>query len=137
MFNRPAKTDEPARAKARGGTKLASLITEDLTIDGDITGGGELHVDCVIRGDVSVSQLSLGASGRIEGAVKAESADLRGWVIGSISAQQVHLHASAHVEGDISHDQLTIEPGAHFEGRSIRFQSAVPSLPSLSPPDKA
>jgi cytoskeletal protein CcmA (bactofilin family) len=42
----------------------------------------------------------------------------------------VKLLAGCNVEGDISHEQLVIEPGAIFEGRSLRHQRAVPALTS-------
>jgi cytoskeletal protein CcmA (bactofilin family) len=41
-------------------------------------------------------------------------------VRGVITARAVKLHASADVEGDIAHDELVIEAGARFNGRSVR-----------------
>ena len=131
MFNRPGKSDTSlGDAVRRTAPRVASLITQDLTIEGNLTGGGELQIDCVVRGDVSVSHLSVGETGRIEGAVTAEVVELRGRIIGSITAKQVRLYATAHLEGDLTHEQLTIEPGASFEGRSQKLQRSVGALPS-------
>ncbi|HEY3889249.1 MAG TPA: polymer-forming cytoskeletal protein [Caulobacteraceae bacterium] len=108
--------------KAAGAPKVASLIASDTTIDGGISGDTELHVDGVVRGDIIVARLSIGETGHVEGAVQAEVVEARGRVVGSISAKQVRLYASCHVDGDITHEQLTMEAGAFFQGRSLKFQ---------------
>ncbi len=106
----------------KSAPKVASLIAADTTIDGGVSGDSELHVDGVIRGDVAVARLSIGETGHIEGAVQAESVEARGRVVGSITAKSVKLYASCHVDGDITHEQLTMEAGAFFQGRSLKFQ---------------
>lgn len=112
---------------ARRGPKVASLIADDITIEGDLRGDGELQVDGVIRGDVSIARLSIGESGQVEGSVHAESVEVRGRVVGAVTAKQVRLYATAHIDGDITHEQLTMEAGAFFQGRSLKFQR--PPLP--------
>ncbi|MDR3512873.1 MAG: polymer-forming cytoskeletal protein [Caulobacteraceae bacterium] len=106
----------------RKSPRVASLIASDISIEGDLRGDGELQVDGVIRGDVSVARLTIGESGQVEGLIHAESVEVRGRVLGAVTAKQVRLHASAHVDGDITHEQLTMEAGAFFEGRSLKFQ---------------
>jgi cytoskeletal protein CcmA (bactofilin family) len=145
MFNKPAKlklgerfaakTDGLDAGNGRKSPKVASLVTNDLTIDGNISGEGELHVDCTIRGNVSVARLSVGETGRIEGAVTAEAVEIHGWVVGSITARQIRLHASAHVDGDLTHESLTIEPGAQFDGRSQAFHRPPSALTLISQDD--
>ncbi|MCC7268825.1 MAG: polymer-forming cytoskeletal protein [Caulobacteraceae bacterium] len=116
-----------------GGPKVAALITDNVTVEGGISGDGELHVDGTIRGDVRVSRVTIGESGKIEGSVKADILEARGKVIGSIEAKQVRLYASAHVDGDITHEQLAMENGAFFQGRSLRFQRE-PKPATITPP---
>ena len=109
-------------ASARKAMSVASVIAKDMTVEGGFTGEGELHVDGVIRGDVRVSRLSIGETGQIEGTVIAEMVEARGKVIGAITAKQIRLFATAHVEGDMTHEQLAMETGASFQGRSLKFQ---------------
>ena len=111
----------PAPA-ARKTPKTASLIADDITIEGNVVGDGELHVDGVIRGDVRVPRLSVGETGHIEGAIQAEVLEARGRIVGSITAKQVKLMGTCFVDGDITHEQLTMETGAFFQGRSLKFQ---------------
>jgi cytoskeletal protein CcmA (bactofilin family) len=108
----------------------ASLIAEGTTIDGAVSGDCQLQVDGIVHGDITVTHLSVGEVGKIEGASKAETVEVRGRVLGSIAAKAVKLLAGCNVEGDISHEQLVIEPGAIFEGRSLRHQRPVAALTS-------
>jgi cytoskeletal protein CcmA (bactofilin family) len=114
-----AATAGPAPRKS---PKMASLIADDITIEGNIIGDGELHVDGVIRGDVRVPRLSVGETGHIEGTVQAEVVETRGRIVGSVTAKQVKLLGTCYVDGDITHEQLTMETGAFFQGRSLKFQ---------------
>lgn len=102
--------------------KATSVIGQGLTIEGGVTGEGELHIDGVVRGDVRVARLSLGENGLVEGSVFAELVEARGKVVGSITAKQIRLFGTAHIDGDITHEQLAMETGAFFQGRSLKFQ---------------
>ena len=113
--------------------KTASLIADDITIEGNVVGDGELHVDGVIRGDVRVPRLSVGETGHIEGAVLADAVETRGRIVGTITAKQVKLLGTCFVDGDITHEQLTMETGAFFQGRSLKFQRQAPPAAAPAP----
>ncbi|MNY73684.1 Polymer-forming cytoskeletal [compost metagenome] len=51
---------------------------------------------------------------------------------GSVSAKQVRLYGTAVVDGDITHEQLAMESGAQFQGRSLKFQRPAPT-PASAP----
>jgi cytoskeletal protein CcmA (bactofilin family) len=115
-----------------------SLIAENMTIEGVIKAEGELHIDGAVKGEVRVSRLTIGDAGQIEGTVTADTVEVRGKVVGAITAKQIRLAASAHVDGDITHEQLAIEAGAFFQGRSLKFQrqpaaAAAPAKADKSP----
>lgn len=126
---RPApRTEAPSMALAdplpnvRKSPSAPSLIAENMTIEGAVSAEGELHIDGVVRGEVRVSRLTIGDSGQIEGTITADTVEVRGKVIGAVTAKQIRLASSAHVDGDITHEQLAIEAGAFFQGRSLKFQ---------------
>ena len=89
MFSKPSKTALAAEPMVlttevgRRPPKVASLIAEDLAIEGGLSGDVELHIDGVVRGDVHVARLSIGETGSVDGSVQAESVDCRGRVTGS------------------------------------------------------
>lgn len=114
----------PAAAETapKRGPRVASLIAQDIAFEGSLTGEGELQVDGVVRGDIKVARLSVGEAGHIEGSIIAEAVECRGRIVGAITAKQVRLYGASHVDGDITHEQLAMETGAFFQGRSLKFQ---------------
>ena len=129
-----ATSSEPAaRPAASRAQKLASLIANDTTLEGSVVGGGELQIDGVIKGDVRVERVTVGDSGQVEGGIYAEAVEVRGKVTGSITAKQVRLYGACHVDGDITHEQLAMETGAFFQGRSLRLQRPATITPPVQP----
>ncbi len=126
----PAPLDQGAVRKA---PTMASVIGKDITIEGGVSGEGELHVDGLVRGDVKVGRLTIGETGQVEGTVTADVAEVRGKVVGSITARTIRLFASAQVDGDITHEQLAMETGASFQGRSLKFQRPSPGPAAAAP----
>ena len=123
---------EPVR---KSPPKVASLISPDITIEGGITGDGELQIDGVVRGDVRVGRLTVGETGHIEGSIYAEAVEVRGRIVGAVTAKQVRLYGTSYIDGDITHEQLAMETGAFFQGRSLKFQRpAAPQAQPAPPP---
>jgi hypothetical protein len=48
-----------------------------------------------------------------------------------VTAKQIRLFAGASVDGDLTHEQLAIEIGASFQGRSLKFKR--PPEPKAEP----
>jgi cytoskeletal protein CcmA (bactofilin family) len=118
--------------RAAAASKAATLIAADTVVDGGVSGNAELHIDGVVHGDVTVPHVFIGDGGQIDGAIKAESVEAHGRVSGSITAKQVKLHAGCHVDGDVTHELLTMEAGAIFQGRSLRLdRQATAPLASI------
>ena len=120
-------------AEASRRARVASLISADITIEGNVTGDGELQIDGVGRGEVRVGKLTIGDTGHVEGSVIADAVEVRGRVVGALTAKQVRLYGTAYVDGDITHEQLAMETGAFFQGRSLRFQRAAAPAPEAAP----
>ncbi|MGH6991823.1 MAG: bactofilin family protein [Caulobacteraceae bacterium] len=133
----PPQSSEEGSLAARRPTsqKAASLIASDMTIEGNVSCGGELQIDGQVKGDVRVERVTVGDGGQVEGGIFAEAVEVRGRVAGSITAKQVRLYGACHVDGDISHEQLAMETGAFFQGRSLRLQRSQAAVqPPQHPP---
>jgi cytoskeletal protein CcmA (bactofilin family) len=130
MFSRPPKATEPAEAARK--ITVASLVAEGVRIRGDLETSGDLHLDGAVEGDLRVGCLVIGETGSVSGAIHADAIEVRGRVAGVICARRVKLWATARVDGDISHTELAIEAGAHFEGRSLAL--VPPETPALEAP---
>ena len=106
-----------ATARAHNSSPLSiSTIGEDLTITGNVTSKGELHVNGRVQGDVHCAALVLGENAQVEGNVVAQDVMVHGRLIGSVRALKVILQSTAYVEGNLFHKGLSVELGTHFEG---------------------
>ena len=101
---------------ASGGSTF-SVIGADVVIRGDIEASADLHVDGSVVGDLVCASLVQGESSRVEGAITADSARLAGTVKGTITARDLVILKSARIEGDVHYEALTIEQGAHVDGK--------------------
>ena len=119
-----ASVPSPAVHRPLAG-KAPSVLSSDLTFEGNITGAGDLQIDGAVRGDVRVGRLTVGETGNIEGNVQADYVEVRGRVVGGVNGKQIKLISTAYVDGDISHDQLSIDTGAYFQGRCLQGRKAA------------
>lgn len=114
-----------------------SIIGNDLMIVGQglrIITKGTLQVDGRVEGDVVGSEVIIGEKGHVTGVVSGENVVVRGEVNGTIKGLKVVLQSSARVEGDVHHQQLSVEQGAHLDGRVRRPQDISELKPDLEVP---
>ncbi|MFN4297787.1 MAG: polymer-forming cytoskeletal protein [Brevundimonas sp.] len=122
--------------------KGLSTLSADLTFEGNVSGAGDLQVDGTVKGDLRVGRLIVGETGAVEGNVSADYVEVRGRIVGGVNGKQVKLLGTAYVDGDITHEQLSIDVGAYFQGRCIQGRrdaapSAAPSPVSAPAPVSA
>jgi cytoskeletal protein CcmA (bactofilin family) len=110
-------------AGGNGGTSVGvpSIISGEMTLKGDLVSTGEVHIDGVIRGDVTVKGLTVGENAQVHGHISADWVRICGAVTGRIQAPEVTLTRTARVVGDIDHLTLTIDAGAYLEGHCQRL----------------
>ena len=119
------------------GFSMGSLIGNDLTISGQglkISTRGTLQVDGRVEGDVIGSEVIVGEHGHVTGMVQAERVIVRGKVHGTVRGLSVTLASGSHVEGDVHHRELSVEQGAHLDGRVRRPQDVNDLKPVFDPP---
>lgn len=102
---------------ARGGVSAPSFVGGDTRIMGDLSGAGEIRIDGEVGGDVVARSVTVGEGGSVEGSVFAETAHIGGAVMGRVEAVAVTIAATGRVVGSITHNVLSVEPGAMIEGR--------------------
>ena len=100
-----------------GKSGALSFIGSEVTISGNISGNGDLHLDGTVEGDIHCGSLILGAGGRVKGNISAEKVTLAGTVGGTVNARSLIVEKSAHINGDLSYENVSIETGAHVDGR--------------------
>ena len=102
-----------------------SILGADVVVTGNIAASVDLHIDGKIEGDLKCANLVQGESSEIRGAVAADSAKLAGLVDGSIEAKTLIIHASARITGDVTYESVTIEQGAHVDGKLTHRRAGV------------
>lgn len=106
-----------------GGSGGLSFIGPEMTIGGDATTTGPLHVDGRIEGHVRCQTLIQGTSGTIAGDITAEEARIAGLVEGKVDARTVIIEASGRVTGDVAYETISIAAGARIDGRLARREA--------------
>ncbi|CAD5107989.1 bactofilin family protein [Zestomonas carbonaria] len=102
---------------------FSSLISDNLSVVGDVEFAEGLKVSGRVRGNVSykpgtASLLALSAGGYIEGDVSSHDALIDGTIVGDLRVEHLlELHSNARVRGNISYRQLSMENGAVVEGK--------------------
>lgn len=113
-----------AAPTAKRGSGTLSYIGAEVTVTGNISGSGDIHLDGSVDGDVGCNTLILGSGGRVRGNIVAEKATLGGSVDGTVSAASLTVEKSARIAGDLSYDMISIENGAQVDGRMMRRNAA-------------
>jgi cytoskeletal protein CcmA (bactofilin family) len=105
-------------AKNENISSSVNLIGSGTAIKGDITTNSDIRIDGIIEGNIKVKgKLVVGGSGKIEGEIQCQNAEIFGEIIGQISVSELlSLKATAKLNGDIITNKLSIEPGAIFSG---------------------
>ena len=126
MFSKSNKASNGNGHASDARTEIAikavpSIISADLSIDGNLNSGGEIQVDGVVNGDIKCKALIVGVKGSVVGEVVAQTVRMHGAVKGMIRAKSVFLASTARMSGDVEHESLAIEPGAYMEGHCKRI----------------
>jgi cytoskeletal protein CcmA (bactofilin family) len=116
----PVAAPVPARAKP-----TASVLSSDLTIQGNVRSSGDIQVEGTVEGDIRAQVLIVGETATVKGEVIADEVVVHGRVVGRLRGLKVRLSASARCEGDIVHKTIAIESGAHFEGSVQRQDDPI------------
>jgi cytoskeletal protein CcmA (bactofilin family) len=102
---------------------VPSIISEGTHIVGDITTNGEVQVDGKVEGNIRCHSLIVADTGEVSGKVTCESITIHGTLTGTVHGKSVSLSTTARMVGDLTHETLTIEPGAHFKGQCIPVEA--------------
>lgn len=104
---------------------MASVLSSDLTITGNLKTSGDIQIEGTVDGDIRAHLLTVGESATIKGEIVADDIVVNGRVVGRVRGLKVRLTSTARVEGDIIHKTIAIESGAHFEGSVQRQEDPI------------
>lgn len=94
-----------------------SIISQGLSVVGNISTDGNLHINGSVEGEIRASVLIVGKDASVRADIYADDVVISGSVEGSIQSDKVRLANTAIVDGTIRHRLFAIEAGARFEGQ--------------------
>ena len=118
MFNSSRK--EPRNASA----ECTSLIAAGTEIRGDVQFTGRLHVDGRIEGSIRAESadavLTLSNQAQVTGEIQAPHIVINGAVTGDVTAaERLELASNARVEGNVYYKVLEMSAGAQINGKIV------------------
>ncbi|MCY4361663.1 MAG: polymer-forming cytoskeletal protein [Gammaproteobacteria bacterium] len=123
--------------RKKKSTKIDTLVGENTELTGDVNFVGGLHVDGIVKGNISAdtdtnSLFSLSEQGTIEGEINVPYNVIDGTVIGNIyGSKHVELEAKSRITGDVYYNLLEIASGAQISGRLVHTPDAGEAEPKL------
>ncbi len=116
-----------------------NLISAGTVLEGKLRTPGDIQIDGKVVGEITASQnISIGASGEIDGNVNAKNVTVGGKIKGTVVAQdKLTFQAKAVVRGDIRAAKLVIDEGALFDGNCVMGEAKqMPSVVELKPENR-
>ena len=97
---------------------MSVQIARNLKINGDLSAGEDLTVDCAFEGSIQLPghHLTIAAQSQVHAAVSALTVTVHGNFEGQIEAEILHLTPSANVNATVVTTKLTVQEGAIFNG---------------------
>jgi cytoskeletal protein CcmA (bactofilin family) len=135
MFSKANKKKSSSKGKS---TKIDTLIGQNSELQGDVVFSGGLHVDGVIKGNITAddnsgSTLSVSERGLIEGEVRVPNIILNGSVKGDVYASEhIELAEMARVTGNVYYKLIEMVRGSEVNGNLVHRadDSAPKAIPS-------
>jgi len=112
--------NNPSAESAQSSGDEKTIIGEGVSIEGKISGTGNLIIEGSMKGDVELegNSITVGPNGRIEGEIIAKDAVISGLVSGKINAKgTVNIARHADFCGEIKAKSIAIDDGAFFKGK--------------------
>ena len=125
MFNGKTKNENGKKGSEISPNAL-NLISNGSIIRGEVSAAGDMRVDGQIFGKISSkAKIVIGETGKVEGNINCQNADISGHVNGDIYiGELLTLKSTARITGDIVTKKLVIEAGADFNGQCQMGENA-------------
>ncbi len=94
-----------------------TIISSDLTVEGDIKSDGNLSVDGRLIGNLNCKSVTINSGGSIEGNIEADQLTNLGGITGDIHAKGVELKEGSKTKSNLKSDNLQVSAGAVLKGK--------------------
>lgn len=113
--------------KSASGSSQITIISEHLSVTGEITGPDNVYINGTFRGRiVTKGEVSIGPKGNVEGEILTKSLLVSGHFEGNIECDAITIFPTGQVTGSLFSSTLKMHPGGYYFGESS-FRVAVPA----------
>jgi cytoskeletal protein CcmA (bactofilin family) len=124
MFGSSAKSTPPIPSNGAPQSftapakRPANVLSEGVSIEGDVTFGSELVIDGEVLGTITTTgALIIGEHAQIQAEISAASVVVHGTVEGNVFAsERCALEAGGTLRGDVEAPRLAVDEKASFQG---------------------
>jgi cytoskeletal protein CcmA (bactofilin family) len=100
------------------------LIGKGVSITGNITLSGTIHIYGDVNGEVVAQEIHVGDTGKINGDIKSEVADIRGEVMNAVEVRKaLMIRSTGKVAGKVLYQSIEIENGGIVDGQLEKISS--------------
>jgi len=133
MFDQMKKSKDSARPAEQPASSI-NLIGAGTVIEGEVKSSGDIRIDGTVIGTVhSKSKIVIGNTGRIDGDMYCQNADISGMIKGKSNVNEMlFLKSTGNIKGDIHTGKLVVEVGASFTGNC----NMGPMVKDIKQPEK-
>jgi cytoskeletal protein CcmA (bactofilin family) len=117
------------------GAGAETVIGSGVVAKGSLRSESDIVVDGTFTGDIKAAgSVVLGVNALVQGNVKARSVSISGELTGNVTAEEeASVHETGRLTGDIVAAQISISPGAIFNGTSKMNAPLAAREPEKSP----
>ena len=106
-----------------------SLISETVSIEGNINSSGAIDVAGLIKGPVYSKEIIIRETGSITGSIEGDHVEIHGHLDGKVVGQDIVIGGTGTVKGDIEFaNNLKTENGADIDGYIKKTNKAKSTL---------
>ena len=96
---------------------INTVIDENITIKGDITGEGAIRIDGKVEGNINLTKgIILGEKAEITGTIKSNIIIVHVKLYGNLLCTQLYIKSSGIIDGDIEVEAFEVEMGGKYNG---------------------
>ena len=101
-----------------GHEPIKTLIGEDVTFKGDLSGASTIRVDGIIEGNLNIEEgIIIGEQARITGDIRTDKLIVHGQLNGNTYCNHIQIKSSGVLQGDIFTHVIHIETGGRYNGQ--------------------
>ena len=108
----------PSSASSAGRSQVRTVIGQNISINGDISGQEDLVIEGSVKGSIELPNchLTVGTNGKVEAEINADNVTISGRLTGNIKAAgKVEITKDADFTGEIKASRISVEDGAYLK----------------------